>query len=43
MIDWKSIKELHVNKKLEQIIGGWYGLDIFYADEQGRCSVYPAI
>ena len=36
MIDWKSIKELHVNKKLEQIIGGWYGLDIFYADSQGR-------
>jgi two-component system response regulator HupR/HoxA len=36
MIDWKSIKELHVNKKLEQIIGGWYGIDIFYADEQGR-------
>ena len=36
MIDWKSIKELHVNKKLEQIIGGWYGVDIFYADEQGR-------
>jgi two-component system, NtrC family, response regulator HupR/HoxA len=36
MIDWKSIKELHVNKKLEQIIGGWYELDIFYADEQGR-------
>jgi two-component system response regulator HupR/HoxA len=36
MIDWKSIKELHVNKKLEQIIGSWYGLDIFYADEQGR-------
>jgi len=36
MIDWKSIKELHVNKKLEQIIAGWYGLDIFYADEQGR-------
>ena len=46
MIDWKSIKELHVNKKLEQIIGGWYGLDIFYADEQGRVqfiqqSEYP--
>lgn len=36
MIDWKSIKELHVNKKLEQIISGWYGVDIFYADEQGR-------
>jgi two-component system, NtrC family, response regulator HupR/HoxA len=36
MIDWKSIKELHVNKKLEQIIASWYGLDIFYADDQGR-------
>jgi two-component system response regulator HupR/HoxA len=36
MIDWKSIKDLHVNKKLEQIIGGWYGLDVFYADSQGR-------
>lgn len=36
MIDWKSIKELHVNKKLEQIIGAWYGIDILYADEQGR-------
>lgn len=36
MIDWKSIKELHVNKKLEHIISTWYGLDIFYADELGR-------
>lgn len=36
MIDWKSIKDLHVNKKLEHIIGSWYGLDVFYADEQGR-------
>jgi len=36
MIDWKTIKELHVNKKLEHIIGNWFGLDIFYADEQGR-------
>jgi len=36
MIDWKTIKELHVSKKLEQIIGNWFGLDIFYADEHGR-------
>lgn len=36
MIDWKSIRELHVNKKLEHIIGGWYGIDIFYVDDQGR-------
>ncbi len=36
MIDWKNIRDLHVNKKLEQIIGNWFGLDVFYADDQGR-------
>jgi len=39
MIDWKSIKDLHVNKKLEQIIGNWYGVDIFYTDEQARVQL----
>jgi hypothetical protein len=29
MIDWKNIKDLHVNKKLEQVIGKWFGVDIF--------------
>jgi transcriptional regulator with PAS, ATPase and Fis domain len=36
MIDWKSIKELHATKSLEKIIGSWYGLDILFADAQGR-------
>jgi two-component system response regulator HupR/HoxA len=36
IIDWKNIKELHVNKKMEQMIGQWYGLDLFYVDEQSR-------
>lgn len=36
MIDWKSIKDLHATKSLEKIIGSWYGLDILYADSQGR-------
>jgi two-component system response regulator HupR/HoxA len=35
-IDWKSIKDLHVNKKLEQILGQWFGIDLFYADEHGK-------
>ena len=36
MIDWKSIKDLHVNKKLEQVIGKWFGVDIFYTDKHGN-------
>ena len=36
MIDWKNIKDLHVNKKLEQVIGKWFGVDIFYTDKHGN-------
>ncbi len=36
IIDWKTIKELHVNKKMEQIVGKWFDTDFFYVDEQGR-------
>jgi transcriptional regulator with PAS, ATPase and Fis domain len=36
IIDWKNIKDLHVNKKIEQIVGKWFDLDFFYVDEQGR-------
>lgn len=36
MIDWKNIKDLHVNKKLEDVIGKWFGVDIFYTDKHGN-------
>ena len=36
MIDWKSVTDLHVNKKLEAIIGQWFGVDIFYTDQHGN-------
>lgn len=36
MIDWKTIKDLHANKKLEEIIGRWFGVDIFYTDSYGN-------
>jgi transcriptional regulator with PAS, ATPase and Fis domain len=36
MIDWKTIKDLHANKKLEEIIGKWFGVDIFYTDKHGN-------
>ena len=36
MIDWKTIKDLHANKKLEEVIGKWFGVDIFYTDNHGN-------
>lgn len=39
MIDWKAIKDLHTTMSLEKIIGNWYGLDIIYADTQGRVQL----
>lgn len=36
MIDWKTIKDLHANKKLEEVIGKWFGVDIFYTDKHGN-------
>src|SRR3989344_1003974 len=36
MIDWKSVKDLHVIQKLEEIIGKWFGVDILYVDQHGE-------
>jgi len=36
MINWKEINELHVIKKLEQIVGRWFGVDLFYSNEYGK-------
>lgn len=36
MIDWKTINDLHANKKLEEVIGRWFGVDIFYTDKHGN-------
>jgi transcriptional regulator with PAS, ATPase and Fis domain len=36
MIDWKTIKDLHVIKKMESIMGRWFGVDMIFTDEQGR-------
>ena len=33
MINWKEISELHVIQKLEQIIGKWFGVELFYTNE----------
>jgi len=39
MIDWKTMKDLHSTKRLEKIIGQWYGLDVLFIDHQGRAQL----
>lgn len=36
MINWKDISGLHVIKKLEHIVGRWFGVDLFYSNEHGK-------
>ena len=36
MINWKTIGDLHVIQKLEQIVERWFGVELFYTDEHGR-------
>jgi transcriptional regulator with PAS, ATPase and Fis domain len=35
MINWKEIETIHVVNKLEKIISQWFGVDIFFVDENG--------
>ncbi|MBL7664241.1 MAG: sigma 54-interacting transcriptional regulator [Bacteriovoracaceae bacterium] len=36
MIDWNTIKDLHVISKLEEIIGNWFGVELIYTNEHGK-------
>ncbi len=36
MIDWKNVKDLHVIQKIEEIIGKWFAVDLFYVDQHGE-------
>lgn len=36
MIDWKNVTDLHVSKRLEDIIQKWFGVDLFYTDKHGN-------
>ena len=33
MINWKQTSELHVIQKLEEVIGKWFGVEVFFTDE----------
>ena len=36
MINWSTIKDLHVVKKLDQIIGKWFSVDNIFINEFGK-------
>ncbi|MBP9673497.1 MAG: sigma-54-dependent Fis family transcriptional regulator [Bacteriovoracaceae bacterium] len=36
MINWKNIGDLHAIKKLEEVIGKWFGIELFFTDEHGK-------
>lgn len=36
MVNWKEVSDLHVIKKLEHIIGRWFGVELFYTNEHGK-------
>jgi len=36
MINWKEMGSLHVTSKLEEILSKWFGVEMFYADENSK-------
>lgn len=36
MLNWETIKDLHVIQKLQQILGKWFQTDILFLDEFGK-------
>ncbi len=36
MIKWEDFEHIHVVRKIREVVGSWFHVDIFLADEQGR-------
>ena len=36
MIKWQEFEHIHVVRKLREVIGNWFQVDILFADDQGR-------
>jgi transcriptional regulator with PAS, ATPase and Fis domain len=42
MINWEELKHIHVIRKLEEILGSWYSVDILFIDEKGTIRNWSA-
>ena len=40
MINWEELKHIHVIRKLEEVIGRWFRVEIFFVDAQGMVQNY---
>ena len=36
MINWNDFEHIHVIRKLKQILGSWWNIDVIFTDEKGR-------
>jgi len=36
MINWNDFEHIHVIRKLKQILGSWWNIDVVFTDEKGR-------
>jgi two-component system, NtrC family, response regulator HupR/HoxA len=41
MINWDEFEHIHVIRKLKQIIGSWWHIDVVFTDDKGRLRGVP--
>ncbi len=39
MINWDEFEHIHVIRKLKQIVGRWWNVDVFFADDRGNIKL----
>src|SRR3954453_15326955 len=42
MIKWEDLKDIHVIRKLKEVLGQWFDTDIFFLDERGMVRNFDA-
>lgn len=39
MINWDEFEHIHVIRKLKEVIGKWWNIDVFFADDRGNLKI----
>ncbi|MFM8269379.1 MAG: nitrogen fixation protein NifA, partial [Pseudomonadota bacterium] len=39
MINWDEFAHIHVIRKLREVIGKWFAIDVFFADDRGNLKL----
>jgi len=42
MINWDEFEHIHVIKKLKQILGAWWNIDVIFTDERGQLKGFDS-